>query len=66
LTHVPKSIPIAKTHHKTKRGTETEPKHPQKKKKKSMKEVKRMKALGNKKTVGFYRLEGLAMGEEEE
>ncbi len=39
---------------------------PKKKKKKSMKEVKRMKALGNKKTVGFYLLEGLAMGEEEE
>jgi hypothetical protein len=28
------------------------------------KEVKRTKALENKKTVGFYLLEGLAMGEE--
>jgi hypothetical protein len=31
-----------------------------------MKEVKRTKALENKKTAGFYLLEGLAMGEEEE
>jgi hypothetical protein len=34
--------------------------------KKSRKEVKRTKALENKKTAGFYLLEGLAMGEEEE
>lgn len=65
LTHVPKSIPIAKTHHKTNRVTETKQK-PQENKNKSMKEVKRTKALENKKTVGFYLLEGLAMGEEEE
>lgn len=44
LTHVPKSIPIAKTHHKTNRVTETEQK-PQPKKK-SMKEVKRTKGPG--------------------
>jgi hypothetical protein len=31
-----------------------------------MKEVNRTKALENKKTVGFYVLEGLAIGEEGE
>jgi hypothetical protein len=65
LTHVPKSISIAKTHHKTNKvnrnGTKTSTT-----KKKSMKEVNRTKGLENKKTVGFYVLEGLAIGEEGE